>query len=253
MVYVGKGSSFSPGFHFSKVPWVAKVPTAQGNWRLEALYASLHHTFLTYEGLLQLVTLMMWTQVVVDVYWKLSPGSRGVGEYPLGSYAACWVGFPGAEGSLYYLFFKYFTFSFTLSFTLRHYGNLSKLCRLWYQKQFGIVIWFSDETWCFPHGVSQSCFFKILFFIKNFFPFIFISWRLIALQYCSGFCHTWTWISHGFTCVPHPNPPSHFPPHPILLVLPSAPALSTCLMYPTWAGNQRCFKERKKYHWGIRP
>ena len=25
-----------------------------------------------------------------------------------------------------------------------------------------------------------------------FFPFIFISWRLITLQYCSGFCHTFT-------------------------------------------------------------
>ena len=25
-----------------------------------------------------------------------------------------------------------------------------------------------------------------------FFPFIFISWRLIILQYCSGFCHTLT-------------------------------------------------------------
>ena len=34
-----------------------------------------------------------------------------------------------------------------------------------------------------------------------FFPFIFISWRLITLQYCSGFCHTLTWISHGFTMV----------------------------------------------------
>ena len=40
-----------------------------------------------------------------------------------------------------------------------------------------------------------------------FFPFIFISWRLITLQYCSGFCHTVTWISHGFTCIPHPDPP----------------------------------------------
>ena len=25
-----------------------------------------------------------------------------------------------------------------------------------------------------------------------FFPFIFISWRLITLQYCGGFCHTLT-------------------------------------------------------------
>ena len=29
-------------------------------------------------------------------------------------------------------------------------------------------------------------------FIYYFFPFIFISWRLITLQYCSGFCHTLT-------------------------------------------------------------
>ena len=42
-----------------------------------------------------------------------------------------------------------------------------------------------------------------------------ISWRLLTLQYCSGFCHTLTWISHGFTCVPHPDPPSRLPPpHP---------------------------------------
>ena len=26
--------------------------------------------------------------------------------------------------------------------------------------------------------------------------FFFISWRLITLQYCSGFCHTLTWIRH---------------------------------------------------------
>ena len=26
----------------------------------------------------------------------------------------------------------------------------------------------------------------------------FISWRLITLLYCSGFCHTLTWISHGY-------------------------------------------------------
>ena len=31
-----------------------------------------------------------------------------------------------------------------------------------------------------------------VFFLFLFFPFIFISWRLITLQYCSGFCHTLT-------------------------------------------------------------
>ena len=45
-------------------------------------------------------------------------------------------------------------------------------------------------------------------FLFLFFSFIFISWRRITLQYCSGFCHTLTWISHGFTCIPHPDPPS---------------------------------------------
>ena len=74
---------------------------------------------------------------------------------------------------------------------------------------------------------------QILFF----FPFIFIHWRLITLQYCSGYCHTLTWISHGFTCVPHPDPPTHLPLHPIPLGLPSAPALSTHLMHPNWAGD----------------
>ena len=56
-------------------------------------------------------------------------------------------------------------------------------------------------------------------------------------QYCSGFCHTLKWISHGFTCIPHPGPPSHLPLHPIPLGLPSAPGPSTCLMHPTWAGD----------------
>ena len=53
----------------------------------------------------------------------------------------------------------------------------------------------------------------------------------------SGFCHTLTWISHGFTCVPHPDPPYRLPLHPIPLGLPSAPALSTCFMHPTWTGD----------------
>ena len=70
-----------------------------------------------------------------------------------------------------------------------------------------------------------------------FFSFIYISWRLITLQYCIGFCHTLTWISHEFTCVPNPEPPSHLSPHPIPLGLPRASALSTCLMHPTWTGD----------------
>ena len=70
--------------------------------------------------------------------------------------------------------------------------------------------------------VQVSFFFLIFSFI-----IIYFNWRLITLQYCSDFCHTSTWICHGCTCVPHPEPPSHHPPHPIPQGCPSAPALST--------------------------
>ena len=56
---------------------------------------------------------------------------------------------------------------------------------------------------------------------------IYLNWRLITLQYCGGFCHTLTWISQRGTCVPHAEPHSHLPPHPIPQGHPSAPALST--------------------------
>ena len=54
---------------------------------------------------------------------------------------------------------------------------------------------------------------------------------------CSEFCHTLEWNSHGFTCVPHPDPPSHLPLHLLPLGFPSAPGPSACLMHPTWAGD----------------
>ena len=48
-----------------------------------------------------------------------------------------------------------------------------------------------------------------------------------ANYFTKWFFHTLTWVSHGCTCVPHPEPPSYLPPHPIPQGHPSAPALST--------------------------
>ena len=64
-------------------------------------------------------------------------------------------------------------------------------------------------------------------------------WRdvLFFFYICSEFCHTLEWNSRGFTCVPHPDPPSHLPLHPLPLGFPSAPGPSACLMHPTWAGD----------------
>ena len=89
----------------------------------------------------------------------------------------------------------------------------------------------SDRT---KHEPTLSFFFPFFFFKEVWLFYLFI---FLNFLYHSGFCHTLKWNSHGFTCVPHPDPPSHLPLHPIPLGLPSAPGLSACFMYPTWAGD----------------
>ena len=73
------------------------------------------------------------------------------------------------------------------------------------------------------------------------FPHIFLPLPLflffIFLFICSECCHTLKWNSHGFTWVPHPDPPSHLSLHLFPLGFPSAPGPSACLMHPTWAGD----------------
>ena len=65
------------------------------------------------------------------------------------------------------------------------------------------------------------------YLIRTKFIFVYFNWRLITLQYCGEFYHTFTWLSHECTCFPHPEPHSHLPPHSIPQGHPSAPALST--------------------------
>ena len=61
---------------------------------------------------------------------------------------------------------------------------------------------------------------KTLFFFFTLFYFTILYW----------FCHTSTWVHHGCTWVPNPEPPSHLPHHTISLGHPSAPAPS--ILYP---------------------
>ena len=60
-----------------------------------------------------------------------------------------------------------------------------------------------------------------------FFRFYFTLFYFTILYW---FCHTSTWIHHGCTRVPNPEPPSHHPPYTISLDHPSAPAPS--ILYP---------------------
>ena len=57
---------------------------------------------------------------------------------------------------------------------------------------------------------------NLFFFFLTIFYFTILYW----------FCHTSTWIHHGCTHVPNPEPPFHFPPHTISLGHPSAQAPS---------------------------
>ena len=56
--------------------------------------------------------------------------------------------------------------------------------------------------------------------------FVFLNWRIIALKYYVGFCHTSAWISHRYTHVPSLNlpPTAHHIPS---LLLSEGPSLSS--------------------------
>ena len=89
------------------------------------------------------------------------------------------------------------------------------------------LLWSFILITSFYFQIKESMFTTIVHLSKYFFSFIFISWRLITLQYCSAFGHTLTWISHGFTCVPHPDPP---PPTSLL-----SPSLWVFPVHQPWA------------------
>ena len=126
------------------------------------------------------------------------------------------------------------SFKFLVPKNPHYLWRLTSAPPYWASCLFACLFLFLYFYFIFNHWRINLSFYLFIYLL---FSFIFISWRLITLQYCSGFCHTLTRISHGFTCVPHPDPLSCLPPHPIPLGLPTAPGLSTCLMHPTWTGD----------------
>ena len=88
--------------------------------------------------------------------------------------------------------------------------------------------WLCNSFCCLFGNVSGLSFFLIDWLI-------YFNWRLITLQYCSGFCHTLTWICHGCTSVPNPELSSHLPPRSIPQGCPSVPALSALFHLGSWS------------------
>ena len=97
---------------------------------------------------------------------------------------------------------------------------------------FKIHTLYKAKSWASCSSILSLSFFLTLWnYIFFFFSFIFISWRLITSQHFSGFCHTLTWIIHGVTCIPHPDPPPTSLSTRFLWVFPvhQARALVSCI------------------------
>ena len=91
-------------------------------------------------------------------------------------------------------------------------------CRLGFSRSTSyVLIWFSSNYIIFfPQILAVShlvlSFFFFFFNLILFFNFTILYW----------FCHISKWIRHRYTCVPHPEPSSLLPPHPIPLGHPSS-------------------------------
>ena len=86
---------------------------------------------------------------------------------------------------------------------------------------FPIYLPWSDGTGC--HDLR---FLNVEFFlIFTLFYFTILYW----------FCHTSTWIRHGCTWVPNPEPSSH--PIPSLWVVPVHQPQASCIMHQTWTAD----------------
>ena len=116
------------------------------------------------------------------------------------------------------LFFKFLAklplstiFTGYLYFPIKNLSNHPKITHI--QATNGFFLDISVPLWWLFYfstvfHLCRDILYSICFFRK-------ITRTLILFFFnCSGFCHTLKWISHGFTCVPHPDPPSHLPLHP---------------------------------------
>ena len=96
---------------------------------------------------------------------------------------------------------------------------IPNVCRIFYH------INIAPFTQCIPYYCNlkfQEYFFYFLKFIFN--------WRIITWQYCVGFFHTTTWISHKKTCPLPLEPLSHPSPHPTPLGYHWAPCWAPCII-----------------------
>ena len=96
----------------------------------------------------------------------------------------------------------------TFIFVRRIYGAPNKEYK-WIHKVWNLILFIRLNLCVF------------FFFLEGLFILLFFNFTILY-----WFCHISKWIQHRYTCVPHPEPSSFFPPHTIPLGRPCAPAPS---------------------------
>ena len=92
--------------------------------------------------------------------------------------------------------------------------------------------WVRSLAWEDPLEESIVTHSNIFFFNIN----LFFNWRLITLQYCSGFAIHYMNQPRVYTCSPSWTPPTSLP-IPSLWVIPVHQPRAPCLMHRTWTGD----------------
>ena len=99
-----------------------------------------------------------------------------------------------------------------LSLGLNSQGSSVKLVKDVYLGLF-IQRMFDDSIQCVRPVLSNAVATSHMWVFLS--RLIYLSWKIIALQYCVGFCHASTWISHRYMYVPSSlETLFHLPPHP---------------------------------------
>ena len=120
---------------------------------------------------------------------------------------------------VFFIFYFILFFNFTILYWLCH---ISK----WIHKVLNSS--FLTSNYFVPVNKVPNWMWALFFYLYFIliFSFIILYW----------FCHISTWICHSYTHVPHPEPSSLLPPHPIPLGHPRAPAPSIqyCALKLDW-------------------